>query len=210
MIRNAYGPVPQSRPAGRTPLLSPPTREHGLIEKPDLTLGIVPLTDCAPIAMAVERGFFRDEGLNVTTSREMAWATIRDKLAYGVLDAAHMIAPMALASTLGVGGVQRHILAPISLGLNGNAITVSNDLYDRMCDADPGAMQAKPVTAQALKRVITQRHARGEAPLTFGMVFPVSTHNYELRYWMASAGIDPDHDVNLIVIPPAQMVAALR
>lgn len=180
------------------------------LEKTDLTLGIVPLTDCAPIAIAVEKGFFTDEGLSVTTSREGSWAGIRDKIAFGVLDAAQMIAPMTLATTLGIGGVQCDIVTAFSLGLNGNAITLSNELFSQVEDADPQAAEMSPMPARGLKRVIDERSSRNLAPLTFGVVFPISTHNYELRYWLASSGIDPDHDVNLVVIPPPQMVDALR
>ncbi len=180
------------------------------LEKTDLTLGIVPLTDCAPIAVAVEKGFFAAQGLSVTTSREGSWAGIRDKIAFGVLDAAQMIAPMTLSTTLGLGGVQCDMVTALSLGLNGNAITLSSDLFGRVEDADPEAAAMSPMPARGLKRVIEERSARNLAPLTFGVVFPISTHNYELRYWLASSGIDPDHDVNLVVIPPPQMAAALK
>jgi len=96
------------------------------------------------------------------------------------------------------------------MDLNGNGITVSNDLYERMVKADPAAMKERPLTARALKKVIDADKKAGKSPMTFAMVFPVSTHNYEIRYWMASAGIDPDNDVRLIVIPPPQMVANLQ
>ncbi|MEX0729599.1 MAG: CmpA/NrtA family ABC transporter substrate-binding protein [Aquisalimonadaceae bacterium] len=180
------------------------------LEKTDVTLGFIPLTDCASIVIAHEKGFFRKHGLNVQPSKEASWANIRDKVNIGALDGGHMLAGMPIASSLGVGAVEQPTITGFSMDLNGNAITVSNDLHDRMMEADPEAMAEKPTTARALKKVIDADKAAGREPLTFAMVFPVSTHNYELRYWMAAAGIDPDNDVRLIVIPPPQMVANLR
>jgi len=180
------------------------------LEKPDVTLGIIPLTDCAPIVVAHELGYFRKHGLHSTVSKEASWANIRDKLAAGVLDGAHMLAGMPIAATLGLGAPPTPTITAFSMDLNGNGITVSNDLYERMLAANPIAMQERPLTARALKKVIEEDKKAGRPPMTFAMVFPVSTHNYELRYWMAAAGIDPDCDVQLIVIPPPQMVANLE
>lgn len=179
------------------------------LEKTKLTFGIIPLTDCAPIVIAKEKGFFAKHGLDVTISKEASWANIRDKVSLGELDGAHMLAGMPLAATLGVGATQKDTVTAFSMDLNGNGITVSNALYDRMMAADPEAMKRRPTTAIALKKVIEEDKKAGKEPMTFAMVFPVSTHNYEIRYWMASAGIDPDNDVRLIVIPPPQMVANL-
>lgn len=180
------------------------------IEKTDLTLGIIPLTDCAPLVIAHEKGYFSKYGINSQISKEASWANIRDKVSIGALDAAHMLAGMPIASSLGVGAIKKPTITSYSMDLNGNGITVSNELYDRMVEADPEAMVERPVSARALKKVIEADKAAGADPMTFAMVFPVSTHNYELRYWMADAGIDPDKDVRLIVIPPPQMVANLR
>ena len=180
------------------------------LEKTKLTFGIIPLTDCAPIVIAKEKGYFERYGLDVTVSKEASWANIRDKVAIGALDGAHMLAGMPIAASLGVGAVKKPTVTAFSMDLNGNGITVSNDLYARMMEADPEAMAERPVTARALKKVIEADKAAGKPPMTFAMVFPVSTHNYEIRYWMAAAGIDPDQDVRLIVIPPPQMVANLR
>lgn len=179
------------------------------LEKTALKFGIIPLTDCAPIVIAKEKGFFKKHGLDVEVSKEASWANIRDKVALGELDGAHMLAGMPLAATLGVGATRQETITAFSMDLNGNGITVSNDLYERMLEADPEAMKARPTTAIALKKVIDADKKAGKEPMTFAMVFPVSTHNYEIRYWMASAGIDPDRDVRLIVIPPPQMVANL-
>jgi len=180
------------------------------LEKSRLTLGFIPLTDCAPLAIAAEKGFFKRHGLDVTLAREASWANIRDKVALNALDGAQMLAPMPIAATLGSCVVKQPTITAFSLGLNGNAITVSNSLYDRMLQADPEAMATSPVTARALKKVIAENKQAGQSPLTFAMVFPVSNHNYQLRYWMASAGIDPDRDVRLIVIPPPYMAANLE
>ena len=180
------------------------------LEKTDLTLGIIPLTDCAVLVVAQEKGFFKKYGINGQISKEASWANIRDKVSIGALDAAHMLAGMPIAATLGVGAIKKPTVTAYSMDLNGNGITVSNELYDRMMEADPEAMLESPTSARALKKVIDAHNASGAEPMTFAQVFPVSTHNYEIRYWMADAGIDPDKDVRLIVIPPPQMVANLR
>lgn len=180
------------------------------LEKTKLNFGIIPLTDCAPIVVAAEKGFFKKYGLDVTVSKEASWANIRDKVSIGALDGAHMLAGMPIAATLGVGATPKATITGFSMDLNGNAITVSNELYERMEQIDPEAMKQRPISARALKKLIDADKAAGKPPMTFAMVFPVSTHNYEIRYWMASAGIDPDNDVRLIVIPPPQMVANLN
>lgn len=180
------------------------------LEKTRLRLGFIPLTDCAPLVIAATKGHFRKYGLDVTLSKEASWANIRDKVAIGALDGGHMLAGMPLAATLGVGALAVPTVTAFSMDLNGNAITVSNELHERMQAADPEAMAQRPVTARALKKVIDADKAAGRAPLTFAAVFPVSTHYYELSYWMASAGIDPVNDVRIIIIPPPQMVANLR
>jgi len=179
-------------------------------EKSEVTFGIIPLTDCAPIVIAAEKGYFRKFGLDARVSREASWANVRDKVALGALDGAHMLAGMPIAATLGLGGATKPTLTAFSMDLNGNGITVSNALYERMTKADPQAMAERPVTARALKKLIDEDKQNGRPPMTFAMVFPVSTHNYEIRYWMGAAGINPDRDVQLVVIPPPQMVANLE
>lgn len=180
------------------------------LEKTKLTFGIIPLTDCASIVVAAEKGYFKKQGLDVTISKEASWANIRDKVAIGALDGAHMLAGMPIAATLGVGALPKPTITAFSMDLNGNGITVSNELYERMMKADPAAMKESPTSARALKKIIDEDKAKGRSPMTFAMVFPVSTHNYEIRYWMGAAGIDPDNDIRLIVIPPPQMVANLQ
>lgn len=186
------------------------TFDSSLLEKPEIAVGFIPLTDCAPLVIAREKGFFRRYGLEVMLSKETSWANIRDKVAVGILDAAQMLATMPIASTLGIGPIDRPMITALSLDLNGNAITVSEALYRRLKLADARAMSSSPVSADALKQVIRDDQVKGRAPLTFAVVFPTATHTYELRYWMASAGIDPNRDVKLVVVPPSQMVGALR
>ncbi|PLR21078.1 thiamine biosynthesis protein [Caulobacter zeae] len=181
----------------------------------DLKLGFIPLTDCAPLVVAKSLGFFAEEGLDVSLSREASWATIRDKVAVGALDGAHMLAPMALAAAAGASGgltldVGPSLIAPMALNRNGSAITVSKSLADAMRAADPQAMAEQPVSARALAKVIAERAGQGAAPLTFAVVFSYSMHNYELRYWLAQAGVDPDKDVRLVVTPPPRMVEQMR
>ncbi|HEY9201532.1 MAG TPA: CmpA/NrtA family ABC transporter substrate-binding protein [Gammaproteobacteria bacterium] len=179
-------------------------------EKTRLKIGFIPLTDCVTLAVAKEMGFFRENGLEVSLSKEMSWANIRDKLAYGVLDCAQMLATMPITSTLGTAGWKQHTVTSLVLGVNGNAITVSDELYQQLKSISEDFDQARPVSADTLKKLIEIRKSRGEELLSFAHVFPTSTHNYFLRYWMASAGIDPDRDVRLIVIPPQQMVMHLE
>jgi nitrate/nitrite transport system substrate-binding protein len=179
------------------------------LEKPKLTLGFIPLTDCAPLVVAHEKGFFARHGLEVTLSKETSWANIRDKLAIGVLDGAQMLAPMVIASHLGLDPIERPVVTALSLDLNGNAVTLSESLYQQLLDIDPEGMQQQPITAAPLKKLIEQRKEQGAPPLTFATVFPFSSHNYLLRYWMASAGIDPDKDVRLLIIPPPLMASQL-
>jgi nitrate/nitrite transport system substrate-binding protein len=180
------------------------------LEKTKLTLGFIPLTDCAPLVVAKEKGFFEQMGLDVELSKETSWSNIRDKVSIGILDGAHMLAPMPLATTLGVDSVQKPMVTALSLDLNGNAITVSEALFERMHELDPASLTHRPYSAKALARVIADRKAEGGKPLKFAVVYPTSTHAYELRYWMAAAGIDPDLDVDLIVVPPPQMVTQLK
>lgn len=171
-------------------------------EKKDLKIGFIPLTDCAALVIAKEKGFFTKHGLNVELSKEASWANVRDKMTVGELDASHMLAAMPIASTLGVGSTKKDMLALMALGQNGDAITVSNKMYDAMMAADPAA--TKKGSAVALKKVIASKTM---GVPEFGMTFPTGTHNYHLRFWMAAGGVDPDVDVALKVVPPPQMVA---
>ena len=174
-----------------------------------LRIGFIPLCDATALIVAVDKGFAAAEGLEIELVREVSWSNIRDKLNIGLFDAAHLIAPVAIASSLGIGHVKVPIVAPFGLGVNGNAITVSPALYGAIAAAAHGNILDPMVSARALARVVAGRKAKGEEPLTFGMTFPFSTHNYHLRFWMAAGGVDPDEDVRLVVLPPPYMVESL-
>lgn len=162
-----------------------------------LRVGFVPLTDCAPLVMAHELGLFKKFGLNVALSRELGWATIRDKVIHGELEAAHAVAAMPLAATLGIGSVACDCLTALVLNLHGNAITLSNELWQN------GVRDGKTLRAE----IIRQRH---EKTFTFGVVHPFSSHNFLLRDWLTAAGINPVSDVRIVVVPPPQMVVNLK
>ncbi len=174
-----------------------------------LHIGFIPLVDAAALIIAVDKGFAAAEGLDVTLVREVSWSNVRDKLNIGRFDAAHLLAPVAIASSLGLGHVKLPIAAPFNLGLNGNAITVSPALHAAIMGEIDGDPRNPLVTALALARVVAARRKAGLEPLTFGMTFPFSTHNYQLRFWMAAGGVDPDEDVHLVVLPPPYMVDSL-
>lgn len=174
-----------------------------------LTIGFIPLVDASALIVAVDKGFAAAEGLDVTLVREVSWSNVRDKLNIGMFDAAHLLAPVAIASTLGLSQVKVPIVAPFNLGLNGNAITVSPALHAAIIGEADGDPADPMVTAKALARVVAARRKTGDDPLTFGMTFPFSTHNYQLRFWMAAGGVDPDEDVRLVVLPPPFMVDSL-
>jgi nitrate/nitrite transport system substrate-binding protein len=193
------------------------------VEKDELTLGFIKLTDMAPLAIAAEMGFFEDEGLYVSLEPQANWKVLLDGVISGELDGAHMLAGQPLAATIGYG-TSAHIVTPLSMDLNGNAITVSNAVWDAMkghVPAGPDGKPQHPISASALKPVIEAARDAGEA-FTMGMVFPVSTHNYELRYWLAAGGVAPgyyapddtsgqiDAEVLISVTPPPQMPATLE
>ncbi|MEO0513673.1 MAG: CmpA/NrtA family ABC transporter substrate-binding protein [Planctomycetota bacterium] len=180
------------------------------LEKTDLHLGFVPLSDCAPLVAAYEKGFFENEGLQVTLCRERSWASIRDKTAFGVYDASQMLYPMPLASTMGVGGPEVTMVTALCLSLGGNAITVSESLHAEMRAAAEGETLTEMNSAAAIAQVIAARQAEGAPALTLGCVFPTSTHHYELRHWLKSAGVDCDLKVKLLVVPPPDMPDAMR
>ena len=174
-----------------------------------LRIGFIPLVDAAALIVAVDKGFAAAEGLDITLVREVSWSNVRDKLNIGLFDAAHLLAPVAIASSLGLGHVKVPIVAPFNLGINGNAITVSPALHAALMEEIDGDRFDPMATALALSRVVAKRRKSGAEPLTFGMTFPFSTHNYQLRFWMAAGGVDPDEDVHLVVLPPPYMVDSL-
>lgn len=174
-----------------------------------LRIGFIPLIDAASTIIAVDKGFASAEGLDVELVREVSWSNVRDKLNIGLFDAAHLLAPVAIASSLGLGHIKVPIITPFTLNLNGNAITVSPPLHAAIAAELNGAAATPLATAQALGRVAAARRKTGAEPVTFGMTFPYSTHNYQLRFWMAAGGVDPDEDVRLVVLPPPYMVDSL-
>lgn len=192
------------------------------IEKPQLTFGFIKLTDMAPLAIAKELGYFEEEGLFVTIEAQSNWKNILDRVIDGQLDGSHMLAGQPIAAAAGFGR-QAKLVTPFSMDLNGNAITVSNDVWDKMKPNVPmeNGRPVHPIKADAIKPVVESFKAEGKA-FKMGMVFPVSTHNYEIRYWLAAAGIHPgmytadniqgqiDADVLLSVTPPPQMPATLE
>ncbi len=174
-----------------------------------LRIGFIPLVDAAALIVAVDKGFTAAEGLEVELVREVSWSNVRDKLNIGLFDAAHLLAPVAIASSLGLGHIKVPLTAPFNLGINGNAITVSPALHAALMGEIDGDRFDPLATAKALAKVVAKRRKTGAEPLTFGMTFPFSTHNYQLRFWMAAAGVDPDEDVRLVVVPPPFMVDSL-
>ena len=193
------------------------------IEKPQLKLGFIKLTDMAPLAIAYEKGFFEDEGLFVTLEPQANWKVLLDRVIDGELDGAHMLAGQPIAATIGFG-TKADVVTAFSMDLNGNAITVSNEVWSLMepgLPRDASGRPVHPIEADALKRVVDRFKRRGR-PFRMGMVFPVSTHNYELRYWLAAGGLHPGYysptdvsgqigaDVLLSVTPPPQMPATLE
>ncbi|CAM4152002.1 Nitrate transporter [Novosphingobium lubricantis] len=172
----------------------------------EMTIGFLPLVDaCLPI-LAREHGFAEEEGLSLRLVRDMSWATVLDRLLYGHSDAAHMVAPLAIATTLGRGRPAVPLSVPFVLGLNGNAITLRSDIADAVCP--PGALGDPAAVGAALARLAHERKAAGK-PLRFGVVHRYSSHNYMLRYWLAACGIRPDDDVEISTVPPPFCADAL-
>ena len=193
------------------------------VEKDELKFGFIKLTDCAPIVIAKEKGFFEDEDLQVEVIAQPNWKTLLDNVITGELDGAHMLSGQPIAATIGFG-TKAPIITPFTMDLNGNGITVSNSIWEQMQENDEDLDTPKPkhpITADALKPIVEERLEDGEK-LQMGMVFPVSTHNYEIRYWLAASGIHPgmytktdiggrtDAQVELSVTPPPMMPATLE
>ena len=193
-------------------------------EKEELKFGFIKLTDMAPLAIAYEKGFFEDEGLYVTLEAQANWKVLLDRVIDGQLDGAHMLAGQPLGATIGFG-TEAHIITAFSMDLNGNGITVSNDIWKEMEKHIPqeNGQPVHPIKADYLKPVVDSYREAGK-PFNMGMVFPVSTHNYELRYWLAAGGIHPgfyaphkgdtsgqiDAQALLSVTPPPQMPATME
>lgn len=180
-------------------------------EKSDLTIGFIALTDCAPIVIAYEKGFFKKHGLNVHVVKEGGgWPGIQQKVINGEYDFSHALAGMPIAATLGING-DANLQALLSLDFNGNGITFGNKIIEEMKKYGMDEKK-RPLGSESLKKYIDAKHKAEGAnykPLNFGMVHPVSTHNYELRYWMASSGIKPDEDATIKPFPPPTMPSNL-
>jgi nitrate/nitrite transport system substrate-binding protein len=195
----------------------------GDVEKANIKLGFIKLTDMAPLAIAKEKGFFAEEGLNVTLEPQANWKVLVDGVAGGQLDGAHMLAGHPLASAAGIGSKVK-IITPMSLDMNGKGVTISNRVYQQIAPTLAKGADGKvthPVSASVLKPVVAKMKAEGK-PFKMGMVFPVSTHNYVLRYWLAAGGLNPGFylpgdtagttgaEVQLSVTPPPQMPSTLE
>jgi nitrate/nitrite transport system substrate-binding protein len=168
-------------------------------ETPEVTFGMIALTDCSPIVIAHEKGFFKKYGIQSRITKPANWAAIRDALINGDTQATHMLLGMPIASTMGLGGGNSvPMVIPWLLNRNGQAITLKSDFRGKV-GADP----------KALKPYVDEAKEAG-TKLTFAMTFPPGTHAMWMRYYLAAGGIHPDKDVDLITIPPPQMVANMK
>ncbi len=157
-----------------------------------LRVGFIALTDAAPLVIAREHGLYGKHGIRVDLKREVGWATVREKIIYGELDAAHSPAPMVWSTRLGTDSVACPVIASLVLNLQGNALTLSQKLWE-MGVRDPASLRDEA------------RRRKGERKLTFGVVFTYSYHHVMLRAWLRAAGLDPESEVRIVVVPPAQM-----
>lgn len=175
----------------------------------ELSAGFLPLTDSAILIAAKERGFAEAEGIALNLVRETSWANVRDKLAVGQFEISHALAPMPIAANLGLTPFDTRLIAPMALGLGGNAITVSTALLDRMQDRSGFSGLDAAAAGRALADVVASRRASGGKALQFGVVHPFSGHNFELRYWLSASGISPESDIEIVILPPSLMADAL-
>lgn len=162
-----------------------------------LRVGFVALTDAAPLVVAQELGLFRRRGLHVVLEREVGWATIREKIIYGELDAAQALAPMLWSTQLGIDCSPCRVLTAFVFNRHGGALTLSKALHE-----------AGVRDAHSLRPIARSR--RGESRLTFGVVFPFSSHHLLMRQWLTAAAIRPDVEVRIVLVPPAQMFRNLE
>ncbi|MCR6660491.1 MAG: ABC transporter substrate-binding protein [Asticcacaulis sp.] len=175
----------------------------------ELKIAYSPLNDAALILVAEALGFYDSEGLNVTLIREANWSNIRDKLAYGMIDAAHILAPMPFAAALGLGPSMGRIIAPMALGANGNSVLVSAKLKARL--EDGGQLDSTLMgSARLLAREVERRRREGLGRLVFAVPFTWSPHHFVLRHWAASGGLDPERQIQWIVVPPSRMADMVK
>lgn len=176
-----------------------------------ITAGFIALADCAPLIIALEKGFARAEGVDLVLKREASWANIRDRIVFGHFDAAHMLAPMTVAISAGLSHRAVPVVTPFVLNHCGNAIAVSSTVHELMrATGEPFGLLQPAASGRALAAAVAAHARSNAAPLCFAMTYPFSSHNYELRYFLAAAGIDPERDVRLVVVPPPMMVDAIR
>lgn len=196
----------------------------GKAEKTSLKFGFIKLTDMVPLAVAYEKGYFEDEGLSVKLEAQANWKVLLDRVVTGELDGAHMLAGQPVGATIGIG-TKADIITPFSMDMNGNAITVSNAVWKELKKRLPmkDGKPVHPIDPKYLKEVVNEYKKEGKS-FKMGMVFPVSTHNYELRYWLAAGGMNPGYyaplkgdtsgtikaDVLLSVTPPPQMPSTME
>lgn len=176
------------------------------LEQTHLDIGIVALTDCAPLVMAKHLGYFEQWGLDVSLHVQYSWATVRDRLNAGLLDAAQVLAPMPIASTLGLNGPKCDVINAFNLSMNGNGVTLSTTLMDKVRSLNNGVTPTLPLDAKWLKQLIEQT---GET-LKIASVYPYSCHYYQLRDWLIAGGLEPNVDVELAIVPPTSMTTALE
>lgn len=169
----------------------------------------IPLLDCAPLVVAGALGFAEAEGLRLTLSRETSWATLRDRISVRHLDAAHMLAPMPIAANLGLTPLPTELVAPLSLGAGGNTITMSLAAWDGLRQFEAPADFDARRAIDAFSRLVEQRRHRGAPKLMIGIVHPHSVHFYQLAYWLSAGQLEPQNDIDLVVLPPSLMPAAL-
>jgi len=182
------------------------------VEKSKVRIALLRLTDSAPLVMADTLGLFTHAGLEVEVSIEPSWANVADKLSYGLVDAAVMLPPLAFAIALGLRGPKADVIVPMSLSAGGNSVTFIREIATALSEDVAKSKDATISEAVALGRGFAKwlaaRTARAIPP-RLGVVHVFSTHNLLLRYWLAASGIDPDQDVELVVVPPAQTIEAL-
>ncbi len=174
----------------------------------DIKIAYSPLNDAALVLIAEALGFYDSAGINVTLSREANWSTIRDKLAYGLVDAAHILAPMPFAAALGLGPSMGRIIAPMALGANGNSVLISTALKARL--EAHGPVSSLMDSARLLSREIERRRQAGEGRPVFAIPFTFSPHHFVLRHWVAAAGLDPERHIQWVVLPPSRMGDMVR
>jgi ABC-type nitrate/sulfonate/bicarbonate transport system substrate-binding protein len=194
-------------PATEAPALPRPSLKRPGLSRPvlrTLRLGFAPLTDAAPLLAAEELGLFDAVGLRVSLSAEAGWAALRDRLAFGSLDAAHLPAPMPMALAAGLDGVRAQLTIAAGLGTNGSTLTLSQPLAAALGRFTP------PLAATAFAALLRQRAAAGQPPVTLAVAFPYAADHYLLRHWLASAGLDPDRELRLVVVPPPQLAQRLQ